>query len=317
MRIHTSLRFLVIGGLFVASVSHGMARQRPDFSGGWTATKETPTGVGAAPSAVFGARFWLDQKGDAMTVTRPLRDTALAIVHKTDGSEVRTRIPGPMCIGDAGTITSVAWEGENFVHRIHGSIPPGVEKVTPSQARQVFKKLSADRIQVEGQMRVPNQTEPATVATVYTRMSDAPPAPPATPSFKTTPATLTKITWLGGGWAGTLGTSAVEERWTPAGGGSMFATSRTVSAAGAVTAFEYLCVVERNGTLVYTAMPNGRSPATDFTLTAIDETSATFENPSHDFPKVIRYTLKPDGSLEAMIQGAPGSRQITYTFKKQ
>lgn len=317
MRIHTSIGLLTACVVVVAATSGSGARQRPDFTGGWAATRDTPTGVGAAPSAVFGARFWLDQKGDAVTVTRPLRDTVLAIVHKADGSEVRSRIPGAMCLGDAGTITSVAWEGDNLLHRIHGSIPPGVEKVTPAQVRHVFKKVSADRIQVEALMRVPNQTEPATVATVYARMTDAPPAPPAAPTFKAAPASLAKMTWLGGTWLGTLGTSAVEERWTPAGGGSMLATSRTVSASGAVTAFEYLCIAERNGGLVYTAMPNGRSPATDFTLTAIDETSATFENPSHDFPKVIRYTLKPDGSLEAMIQGAPGSRQITYTFKKQ
>src|SRR5688572_19153704 len=31
-------------------------------------------------------------------------------------------------------------------------------------------------------------------------------------------------------------------------------------------------------------MPNGRQPATDFTLTAIDGESATFENPAHEFP---------------------------------
>ena len=34
-----------------------------------------------------------------------------------------------------------------------------------------------------------------------------------------------------------------------------------------MTAFEFLCIVERNGGLVYTAMPNARMPATDFTLT--------------------------------------------------
>jgi hypothetical protein len=42
-------------------------------------------------------------------------------------------------------------------------------------------------------------------------------------------------------------------------------------------------------------------------LTAIDDSSATFENPSHDFPKMIRYALKPDGTLEATISGWHGA----------
>jgi hypothetical protein len=113
------------------------------------------------------------------------------------------------------------------------------------------------------------------------------------------------------------GTSSIEERWTPATGGAMFAISRTVGSNGSVTAFEYLCVAERGGSLVYTAMPNGRSPATDFALTAVDNTSATFENPKHDFPKSIRYALQPDGTLQATIGGAPGQRTTTFTFKKQ
>ena len=41
-----------------------------------------------------------------------------------------------------------------------------------------------------------------------------------------------------------------------------------------LTAFEFLCVAEQHGGLVYTAMPNARTPATDFYLTSIDATSA-------------------------------------------
>ena len=52
-----------------------------------------------------------------------------------------------------------------------------------------------------------------------------------------------------------------------------------------MSAFEFLCIVERDGGLVYQAMPNGRSPATDFTLTTIDADNAIFENPAHDYPE--------------------------------
>ena len=96
----------------------------------------------------------------------------------------------------------------------------------------------------------------------------------------------------------------------------MLAISRTLRD-GAMSAFEFLCIVERDGGLVYQAMPNGRSPATDFTLTTIDEHNAVFENPAHDFPKMIRYSKKDDGSLEAVISGAPGSKPVTFLFKRQ
>jgi hypothetical protein len=96
----------------------------------------------------------------------------------------------------------------------------------------------------------------------------------------------------------------------------MLGTSRTVRNT-AVTAFEFLCIAERGGGLVYSAMPNGRAPATDFLLTAIDATSATFENPGHDFPKRIKYALRPDGSLEATISGAAKQRTTTFVFTKR
>ena len=96
----------------------------------------------------------------------------------------------------------------------------------------------------------------------------------------------------------------------------MIGVSRTIRD-GLQTAFEFLCIVERDGSLVYQAMPNGRSPATDFTLTKIDENNAIFENPTHDFPKMIRYTRREDGSLQAVVSGAPGSKPITFSFKRQ
>ena len=84
-----------------------------------------------------------------------------------------------------------------------------------------------------------------------------------------------------------------------------------------MNAFEFLCIVQRNGGLVYQAMPNARQPATDFTMTKLDGTSVTFENPAHDFPKMIRYTLAPDGTLEAVTSGSEKQKPQTFRFKKQ
>ena len=312
------LGFVLISAAVATAGVLAAGQQRPDFSGGWTVSKEAPAGMTAAPTPAFGPRFWLDQKGDQVTVIRPVRDTAVIAVHPAAGAEVRSRIPGAMCLGDAATVTSVLWEGDTLVHRIHGSIPPGATTVaTPLQIRHVFRRVSADSIVVETLTRMPTNPEPVPVGTLYTRISDAAPTV-AAPSGKTASATLGRLSWLPGVWSGTLGTATVEERWTPASGGSMVATSRTVgNSTGAVTAFEFLCIAERAGSLVYTAMPNGRSPATDFMLTEIDDTSATFENPEHNFPKKIRYAVRPDGTLEATISGSATQKPTTFTFKKQ
>ncbi|MGH9374273.1 MAG: DUF6265 family protein, partial [Vicinamibacterales bacterium] len=115
-------------------------------------------------------------------------------------------------------------------------------------------------------------------------------------------ATIAEVAWISGVWIGTSGATTVEEHWTPPAAGAMLGIGRTIRK-NVMSAFEFLCIAERDGGLVYTAMPNGRTPPTDFTLTAVTADSATFENPTHDFPKRIRYTRRPDGTLETAVSG--------------
>ncbi len=128
-------------------------------------------------------------------------------------------------------------------------------------------------------------------------------------------ATLQDIAWMQGTWVSTAGGRTVEEHWTPPGGGTMFAISRTLKGDRLVE-FEYLRIVQRDGGLVYVAQPNGKPP-TDFPLTRLEGRSATFENPDHDFPKVIEYTARVDGSLEASVGGGPGQRTLSWIFARQ
>jgi hypothetical protein len=125
--------------------------------------------------------------------------------------------------------------------------------------------------------------------------------------------TLTQLAWLAGTWRGIDGPITFEERWTPAAGGAMLAVSRTLRGDRMVS-FEFLRLVERDGSLVYIAQPNGRPP-TEFILTAITGQSATFGNPTHDFPKMIRYTRRADGSLEARVSDG-GNTSETFVFTK-
>ena len=125
--------------------------------------------------------------------------------------------------------------------------------------------------------------------------------------------TVAQLAWLAGTWRGGDGPVSFEERWTPPAGGAMLAVSRMLKG-DRMVAFEFLRIVERDGRLIYIAQPDGRPP-TEFTLTAITADSVTFENPMHDFPKMIRYTRRADGSLEARVSDG-GQRSETFVFRK-
>lgn len=80
-----------------------------------------------------------------------------------------------------------------------------------------------------------------------------------------------------------------------------------------VSFYESLYIREVGGTLTYTAFPSGQS-ATTFVASDVAVTSVVFENPSHDYPQVIAYSLEGD-ELWASISDAEGKKKIT--FKKQ
>jgi Domain of unknown function (DUF6265) len=129
-------------------------------------------------------------------------------------------------------------------------------------------------------------------------------------------ATIAQVAWISGTWIGSAGNVTVEERWTPTAGGSMLGIGRTLRN-GAMAGFEFLCIAERDGSLVYTAMPNARTPLTDFMLTAITADSATFENPAHDFPKRVRYSRRADGALETTISGDANQPKESFVLTRE
>jgi len=287
--------------------------QPADFSGTWVATKDAPSGLTLAPSPVFGERFALRQSGENLSVIRPGRETTVMTSLVLDGREVRTRVPGALCHGDAETIEVGTREGDALVVTLVGSIAPGGGAVTKRDVRRVFRLQPPDTLIVEGRMAVQGELRP--VATLYKRSTETIPEPAAAFATKAS-GTIAQVAWISGVWIGTNGPLTVEERWTPVAGGSIIGVGRTLRG-GAMSAFEFLCITERGGSLVYSAMPNGRSPATHFTLTAVTADSATFENPAHDYPKMIRYAKRADGALETTISGEGGQRPQSFVLKRE
>ena len=297
-----------------ALASSGAAQQRPNLTGTWAASPDAPKTLPAAPSPTMGARFALRIDGDALTLTRPTRDDSMAVTFKLDGTRSSYWIPGRLCEGESEVMETATWEGDAPALTVVGRVPAGGGPTAALSVKRLMR-LDGDTLVVEATVA---QQGGGTrqVASVYKRADPMPPPKPAAAPIKGPAATIAQVGWISGFWSGLNGTNNVEERWTPPASGGMIGVGRTLRGT-ALSSFEFLCMAERSGTLVYAAMPDARSPATLFTLTAVTADSATFENPAHDYPKLIKYTKRPDGSLETMISGAANQRTITLVLKRQ
>ena len=123
---------------------------------------------------------------------------------------------------------------------------------------------------------------------------------------------ISSLSWLAGCWTATMNGRDVEEHWMKPAGGTMFGMSRTV-AGGKTVAFEFLELRQQGAGVAYIARPSGQ-PQASFRWVGGEGTSARFENPDHDFPQVITYTLKPDGSLLARIEGTSKGQRRAVDF---
>jgi hypothetical protein len=313
------MRTAVILAILVSGLVVTASEQAPNLSGTWVATKDAPAGIGPAPSAVFGERFGLAVTGDNAVLTRPVRGNvaSLATTLPLTGAEVSVTQTGRTCFGDSVQTNTATRQDTGFDFAITSNTGPGaattklaiVYKFRPGVGSQ------ADTLIVESTVR--DASGPKQVGTVYRRSTDALPPLLKGPNVTVAPATITSIGWLAGDWVGVVGGNDVEERWMSPAGGAMIGNSRSTRGNPAsMVEFEYLCIAQRHGGLVYTAMPNGGG-ATDFLLTKISADSATFENPEHDFPRAITYTKRADGGVDATISGAPGQRVLTYSFKRK
>jgi hypothetical protein len=283
------------------------------MSGTWTAATDTPQGIAAAPSPVLGARFALRIEGDTLTLTRPAGQDVVATTFALGGAPSRTMGARRLCEAQSQLVETAAWEDQTLVLTVVGSVPAGGGSESKLNVRRRLRLEGPDTLVVEGSMTQAKQTRQ--VASVYKR-SEPLPARAVRSVVSGAPATISQVAWIAGLWVGTSANNGTtEERWTSPASGSMIGMARTLST-GSMTGFEFLCIAERDGSLVYSAMPNGRSPATDFVLTGVTGDGATFENPAHDFPKMIRYVRRADGTLETIVSGDPKQRALSVVLSR-
>jgi hypothetical protein len=129
--------------------------------------------------------------------------------------------------------------------------------------------------------------------------------------------TLADLAWMAGPWASDKDGTRTDEVWLAPGGGLMLGMNRAV-AKGGHTSFEFLRIEQRKDGLVYVASPGGKG-GTDFALMDFGERFALFANPTHDFPKAIRYELDAAGALHARISGDAAGKEVAmeWIWKKQ
>jgi Domain of unknown function (DUF6265) len=300
----------------LAALAGPSARQRPNFTGTWAATSDVPSNMEKAAVPVLGPRFALSLEGNTLVMLRPSSDDTTRGSFILDGGETRVRQPGRTCVGDSISIESAAWEGDAIVFRRLGTIPSGGGAVIPANARGVLRIESPDTLVMALHSAAQGDRPARITGTVYKRSPETIADPVAIPAVPHAAASIADVSWIGTVWTGTTQASTVEERWTPPASGAMLAVARTLRGTQ-IASFEFLCIAERFGTLVYYAMPNGRAPATPFTLSQLTPDSATFENPQHNFPKVVRYRRLEDGSLETTVSGANNERAQVVVLKPQ
>lgn len=120
--------------------------------------------------------------------------------------------------------------------------------------------------------------------------------------------------WMTGRWESVSGERWVEEQWTAPRGGTMFGVSRTGSGTE-LREFEFLRLQPgEDGVIAYHASAGGRA-AVAFRLTRAEGSSATFENPRHDYPQLIRYERSGE-TIGATISASDGSNAMSWTFRR-
>lgn len=229
--------------------------------------------------------------------------------HGSGHRDVRVAIDGTVTeIKEPKTISRYrgAWKDGTFEYevafeRLEGSSSEGIKKII-----RKFR-MTTDGLVVSVQVQPPIVKD---AIGLYRHAEDIAMPTPAK-------ASIDDMKWLAGVWTGRRSTGATnEERWSPPLGGAMLAVSRSVNTSGKMFAFEYLRIIEREGSLVYVAQPGGKTP-TEFILTELTQMRAVFDNPRHDYPKRIVYERTAEGSMNATIGYMKGGTPRRFEFNRE
>jgi hypothetical protein len=126
---------------------------------------------------------------------------------------------------------------------------------------------------------------------------------------------VSDLAWMSGRWLTGANGRWTEEIWSGPRGGTLMGFSWSGEGA-AIDTYEYIRVQPgEDDEIIYLAQPNGGA-GVGFYLVRAEGTTATFENPTHDFPQRIRYARDGD-TMVATISRIDGSNAMSWTYHRQ
>jgi hypothetical protein len=126
------------------------------------------------------------------------------------------------------------------------------------------------------------------------------------------PASIGTAGWLAGCWVQRRGQATIEEQWMAPAGGTMLGMGRTIKD-GRLDDYELILIREKDGRVDLEAHPM-MQPVAVFTATIVSDSLLQFENPRHDFPKLIAYRKHGADSLLARVAAGPATGDKTFSF---
>lgn len=132
---------------------------------------------------------------------------------------------------------------------------------------------------------------------------------------------VTIFSWLNGQWAMSEKEGTITEEWKSVNDSLMEGKSDFVKG-DSVIPFETIRIFRKDTVFYYevkAAGQNNEQPVV-FKFTSFSDTGFVAENPQHDFPKRISYTLVNKDSIHAFVDGGaamPGKRSDFYYSRKK
>jgi len=118
------------------------------------------------------------------------------------------------------------------------------------------------------------------------------------------PGQLSDFKFMAGCWRGAAGEgSVIEEYYTAPTANVMLGVTRYLRG-DRVIGFEFTSIVREDSAIIVTPRPEGQKPV-PFRVIRLAEGSAVWQNPNHDFPRLVSYRRLAGDSIIARIEG-PG-----------
>ncbi|HEX2846020.1 MAG TPA: DUF6265 family protein [Chitinophagaceae bacterium] len=126
---------------------------------------------------------------------------------------------------------------------------------------------------------------------------------------------LSSAKWLLGKWSNQTQRGKMVEEWSPVNDSTYGGRSYMITATDSIP-LESIVLKKEGNDIFYIPTVKGQNndQPVKFKLTSSSANQLVFENPAHDFPQKISYTLEAEDSLTAEISGIVNGQQRARKF---